>query len=256
MMISDKKIIEVKGLVKDYGELRAVDDISFEVYEGEIFGLLGPNGAGKTTTLEIMETLREHTSGEVLIDGLSVDSHKDEVKKIIGVQLQQSGFYPNLNLVELIHLFCGLYNIQASAHDILRKVGLEEKANTMYTKLSGGQKQRFAVATTIINSPRVIFLDEPTTGLGPQARRNLWDLIEDIRKNGTTVMMTTHYMDEAEKLCDRVGIIDLGKIIAIDSPNNLIDKLLKGGFKRSEQVKHASLEDVFLSLTGKELRDE
>lgn len=255
-MISSKKIIEVKNLVKKYGELTAVDNISFNVFEGEIFGLLGPNGAGKTTTLEIMETLRELTSGEVIIDGLSVDSHKDEVKKIIGVQLQQSGFYPNLNLLELIRLFSGLYNVHVDAHEILKKVGLEEKAKSIYNKLSGGQKQRFAVATTIINNPKLIFLDEPTTGLDPQARRNMWELIDDIRKKGITIMITTHYMDEAEQLCDRVGIIDLGKIIAIDSPSNLIDLLLKRGFERAEKVKHASLEDVFLNLTGKDLRDE
>jgi ABC-2 type transport system ATP-binding protein len=250
------KIAEVRNLVKDYAELRAVDGISFDVYEGEIFGLLGPNGAGKTTTLEIMETLREPTSGEVLIDGLSVKMNKEEVKKSIGVQLQQSGFYPNLTLVELIRLFAGLYNVDADAKEILAKVGLGEKAKSIYGKLSGGQKQRFAVATTIINSPKLIFLDEPTTGLDPQARRNMWELIEDIRKRGITVILTTHYMDEAENLCDRVGIIDLGKIIAIDSPANLIDNLLKQGFERVEKLRHASLEDVFLSMTGKEYRDE
>lgn len=255
-MLSDNKIVQVKGLSKKYDELLAVDNISFDVLEGEIFGLLGPNGAGKTTTLEIMETLRDATSGEVFIDGISVSQFKEDVKQIIGVQLQQSGFYPNLNLIELIKLFAGLYNVHVNPHDILKKVGLEEKAKTILKNLSGGQKQRFAVATTIINKPRVIFLDEPTTGLDPQARRNLWELIQNIRAEGTTVMLTTHYMDEAEKLCDRVGIIDSGKIIAIDTPDNLIDNLIKNGFTRSETVKQASLEDVFLNLTGKELRDE
>jgi len=255
-MVFDKKIIEVKHLVKKYDDLIAANDISFDVYEGEIFGLLGPNGAGKTTTLEIMETLRDATGGEVTIDGLSVTKEKEEVKKIIGVQLQQSGFYPNLNLTELINLFAGLYNINVKPAEILEMVELKEKSKTIYKNLSGGQKQRFAVATTLINRPRVIFLDEPTTGLDPQARRNLWELIGNIRKQGTTVMMTTHYMDEAEKLCDRVGIIDSGKIIAMDSPDSLIDNLLKDGFERVEKLRHASLEDVFLSLTGKELRDE
>ena len=255
-MISEKKIIEVKNLVKNYDKLIAVNGISFDVYEGEVFGLLGPNGAGKTTTLEIMETLREQTSGEVLVNGLSVSAKKEDVKKIIGVQLQQSGFYPNLNLVELINLFSGLYNVKVNAHEILAKVELGEKAKTVYKNLSGGQKQRFAVATTIINNPKLIFLDEPTTGLDPQARRNMWDLINDIRDKGITVMLTTHYMDEAEKLCDRVGIIDLGNIIAIDTPANLIDNLLKGGFERAEKVRHATLEDVFIQMTGKELRDE
>jgi ABC-2 type transport system ATP-binding protein len=255
-MISKNKIVQVKSLTKKYDNLTAVDNISFDVYEGEIFGLLGPNGAGKTTTLEIMETLREATSGEVEVDGLSVSKNREDVKLRIGVQLQQSGFYPNLNLIELIKLFAGLYNVEVNAAEILKKVGLEEKAKTILKNLSGGQKQRFAVATTIINKPRVIFLDEPTTGLDPQARRNLWDLIRSIQAEGTTVMLTTHYMDEAEKLCDRVGIIDSGKIIAIDSPNNLIDNLIKSGFTRSEKMKNASLEDVFLDLTGKELRDE
>lgn len=255
-MNNSRKIIEVRNLTKKYGDLTAVDNISFDVYEGEIFGLLGPNGAGKTTTLEIMETLREQTSGEVIIDGLSVSAHKDEVKKIIGVQLQQSGFYPNLNLTELLRLFAGLYNVDIDPNDILNLVGLKEKAKAIYKTLSGGQKQRFAVATTIINRPKVIFLDEPTTGLDPQARRNLWDLIRSIRDNGATIMFTTHYMDEAEKLCDRVGIIDLGKIIVMDTPDKLIDNLLSGGFTKPETVKHASLEDVFIHLTGKDIRDE
>ncbi|HMT11234.1 MAG TPA: ABC transporter ATP-binding protein [Ignavibacteria bacterium] len=253
---NSNKIIEVRNLVRKYGELTAVNDISFDVYEGEIFGLLGPNGAGKTTTLEIMETLREQTSGEVRVGGFSVSQNKDDVKKIIGVQLQQSGFYPNLTLTELIKLFAGLYNINVNPNDILDMVGLREKAGAIYKNLSGGQKQRFAVATTIINRPKVVFLDEPTTGLDPQARRNLWDLIKSIRESGSTVVITTHYMDEAEKLCDRVGIIDLGKVIELDSPNNLIDNLLAKGFTREEKLKNATLEDVFISLTGKDLRDE
>jgi len=255
-MNSNNKIIEVKNLVKKYDDLTAVNDISFEVYEGEIFGLLGPNGAGKTTTLEIMETLRELTSGEVFVDGLSVIKNKNEVKKIIGVQLQQSGFYPNLTLTELIRLFAGLYNTDTDPMSILEMVGLKEKAKAIYKTLSGGQKQRFAVATTIINKPKIVFLDEPTTGLDPQARRNLWDLIRNIRNSGSTVMLTTHYMDEAEKLCDRVGIIDTGKVIELDTPHNLIDNLIAKGFKREEKLKHASLEDVFINLTGKDMRDE
>ncbi len=255
-MNSRNKIIEVKNLVKKYDDLTAVNDISFDVYEGEIFGLLGPNGAGKTTTLEIIETLREQTSGEVLVEGLSVTKNRNDVKKIIGVQLQQSGFYPNLTLIELIKLFAGLYNTDTDPMKILAMVGLTEKAKAIYKNLSGGQKQRFAVATTIINKPKVVFLDEPTTGLDPQARRNLWELIQNIRDTGSTVMLTTHYMDEAEKLCDRVGIIDLGKVIELDTPNNLIDNLLAKGFTREEKLKHASLEDVFIHLTGKELRDE
>lgn len=249
-------IIEVKNLVKKYDNLVAVDGISFEVKEGEIFGLLGPNGAGKTTTLEIMETLRDKTSGDITVCGLSLDKSPNEIKTIIGVQLQAAGYYPNLTLTELINLFAGLYNVDVKPMEMLDLVDLKEKAKAKFKELSGGQKQRFSIATTLINSPKVIFLDEPTTGLDPQARRNLWDLVNNIQSKGTTVMLTTHYMDEAEFLCHRVGIIDKGKIITIDTPNNLIDTLIKKGFKRPKQVKEATLEDVFLDLTGKELRDE
>ena len=249
-------IIEVKNLVKKYDNLVAVDGISFEVKEGEIFGLLGPNGAGKTTTLEIMETLREKTSGEINVCGYSLDKSPNEIKNVIGVQLQAAGYYPNLTITELLNLFAGLYNVNVKPLEMLDLVDLKEKAKAKFKELSGGQKQRFSIATTLINSPKVIFLDEPTTGLDPQARRNLWDLINSIQSKGTTVMLTTHYMDEAEYLCHRVGIIDKGKIITIDTPNNLIDTLIKKGFKRPKQVKEATLEDVFLDLTGKELRDE
>lgn len=252
----NKPIITVKNLVKKYGDFTAVNDISFEVYEGEIFGLLGPNGAGKTTTLEIIETLRDKTSGEISVDGFSIDKDADDIKKRIGVQLQAAGYYPNLNLSELIVLFSGLYGINKTPMEMLGKVALTEKAKAKYKDLSGGQKQRFSIATTLINDPRIIFLDEPTTGLDPQARRNLWDLIREIRANGTTVVITTHYMDEAEVLCDRVAFIDGGRIIGIDTPDNFIDKLVAGGFERPKQVKLANLEDVFINLTGKEWREE
>lgn len=249
-------IIEVKNLVKHYGDLPAVQGISFSVFEGEIFGLLGPNGAGKTTTLEIIETLRDKTSGEVMVDGLSVDHHPGEIKKSIGVQLQSAGYYPSLTLAELLRLFSGLYNVPVDPIEMLRLVGLEDRAKSKYKELSGGQKQRFSICTTLINKPRVVFLDEPTTGLDPQARRNLWDLIRQVREKGTTVVLTTHYMDEAESLCDRVAIVEKGKIIALDTPENLIDKLVSTGFERKKEVKKANLEDVFLSLTGQEWRDE
>ena len=251
-----KKIIEVKDLVKNYGDFEAVKSISFDVMEGEIFGLLGPNGAGKSTTLEIIETLREKTSGKVLVDGLDLDTSPNDIKKIIGVQLQTSGYYPSLKLTELLDLFAGLYNKQIDANYYLNLVNLTDKAKAKYKELSGGQKQRFSVATTLINKPKIIFLDEPTTGLDPQARRNLWDLIREIRKNGTTVIITTHYMDEAEVLCDRVAVIDSGRIIAIDSPDKLIDDLVATGFERPKTVKAASLEYVFIHLTGHELRRE
>ena len=251
-----KNIIEVKNLVKNYGSFEAVKGISFEVKEGEIFGLLGPNGAGKSTTLEIIETLRTKTSGEIVVDGLSIDTNANDIKKIIGVQLQTSGYYPGLNLTELIQLFAGLYNRTVNAMELLRTVNLEEKAKAKFKELSGGQKQRFSVATTLINEPKIVFLDEPTTGLDPQARRNLWELVRSIQKRGATVIITTHYMDEAEYLCDRVAIIDSGKIVALDTPGNLIDNLLETGFERPKQMKQANLEDVFISLTGHALRDE
>jgi ABC-2 type transport system ATP-binding protein len=249
-------IITVKDLVKSYGDFKAVKGISFEVKEGEIFGLLGPNGAGKSTTLEIIETLREKTSGSVMVGGFDLDKSPESIKKMIGVQLQTAGFYPNLNLTELIHLFVGLYQNEMDATALLQKVNLEDKAKAKFKELSGGQKQRFSIATTLINKPKIIFLDEPTTGLDPQARRNLWDLIKEIRDNGTTVIITTHYMDEAEVLCDRVAIIDSGKIIAINTPNHLIDELVETGFEKVKEVKKANLEDVFIHLTGKALREE
>ncbi len=251
-----QKIISVKNLVKNYGDFKAVKSISFDVMEGEIFGLLGPNGAGKSTTLEIMETLRQKTSGEVIVDGFDLDKQPGEIKKIIGVQLQTSGFYPSLTLVELIHMFGGLYNQDVKPMELLKMVNLEEKAKNKSKELSGGQRQRFSIATTLINKPKIIFLDEPTTGLDPQARRNLWELIKEIRSKGTTVIITTHYMDEAEQLCDRIAIMDEGKIIKLDSPDKMIDELVASGFERPRQVKSASLEDVFIHLTGKEMRDE
>jgi len=251
-----KTIISVKDLKKNYGSFEAVKGISFDVYEGEIFGLLGPNGAGKSTTLEIIETLREKTSGQVIVDGLDLDKAPDSIKKIIGVQLQTSGFYPGLNLVELINLFAGLYNEKVDPMELLKLVNLEDKAKNKFKEMSGGQKQRFSIATTLINKPKVIFLDEPTTGLDPQARRNLWDLVKKIRSEGTTVIITTHYMDEAEQLCDRIAIMDEGKVIALASPDKMIDDLVATGFERPKQVKSANLEDVFIHLTGKEMRDE
>jgi len=251
-----KVIISVKDLVKTYGNFEAVRGITFDVMQGEIFGLLGPNGAGKSTTLEIIETLREKTSGEVIVDGLNLDTQPNEIKKIIGVQLQTSGYYPNLKLTELINLFSGLYNRPVNAMELLDSVNLRDKAKSKVKELSGGQRQRFSIATTLINDPKIIFLDEPTTGLDPQARRNLWDLIRGLKERGATVIITTHYMDEAEILCDRVAIMDSGKIISMASPDKLIDDLVATGFERVKEVKKASLEDVFINLTGKEWRDE
>lgn len=251
-----KTIITVKDLVKNYGSFKAVKGISFNVHECEIFGLLGPNGAGKSTTLEIMETLREKTSGEIMICGMDLEKEPENIKKVIGVQLQTSGYYPGLTLTELIRLFGGLYNEAVDPPELLKLVNLADKAKSKFKELSGGQKQRFSIATTLINKPRIVFLDEPTTGLDPQARRNLWELIRNIRDQGTTVIITTHYMDEAEQLCDRIAIMDEGRIISLDSPDKMIDDLVSTGFERPKQVKAASLEDVFIHLTGKEMRDE
>ena len=249
-------IISVNNLVKNYGSFQAVKDISFNVYEGEIFGLLGPNGAGKSTTLEIIETLRSKTSGEIRVAVFDLDKQPNEIKKIIGVQLQTSGFYPGLNLLQLIDLFAGLYNRKVNGMELLEMVKLKDKAKAKVKELSGGQKQRFSIATTLINDPRIVFLDEPTTGLDPQARRNLWDLVKGIQARGTTVIITTHYMDEAEYLCDRVAIVDSGKIVALNSPDQLIDDLVATGFERPKEVKQANLEDVFINLTGHSLREQ
>lgn len=251
-----KPVITVENLKKQYGSLEAVKGISFEVYEGEIFGLLGPNGAGKSTTLEILETLREKSSGTVHVWGFDLDTQQQQIKQVIGVQLQTSGYYPGLNLTELIRLFGGLYNKDVNPIELLRKVQLEDKAKVQYKALSGGQKQRFSIATTLIPNPRIIFLDEPTTGLDPQSRRNLWGLIQDIRQNGTTVILTTHYMDEAEELCDRIAIMHDGQIIKMDRPAQMIDDLVASGFTRQRAVKRANLEDVFIQLTGTTIRED
>ena len=248
-----ENIIEVKNLVKKYGDFEAVKGISFEVKKGEIFGLLGPNGAGKSTTIEIMETLKTKTSGEVFIDGMNVETDSQEIKKIIGIQLQSSGYYPNLNLKEILEMFAGLYQIEIDTNEMLEMVNLSDKKKATFKNLSGGQKQRFSIATTLINRPKIIFLDEPTTGLDPSARRSLWALLKQINEKGNTIIITTHYMDEADYLCNRIGIIDEGKIITIDTPDNLKNKLVESGFKKEQKIIQANLEDVFLHLTNKSL---
>lgn len=255
-MSKNNNIIEVKNLKKSFKEVKAVRGITFEVKEGEIFGLLGPNGAGKTTTLEMMEGLRENDTGSIKVAGIDVCANRSKVKAIIGVQLQSSAFYDNLSLTELIRLFATLYHVKVDPMRVLSEVGLTEKAKSQVKQLSGGQKQRFSIASALVNRPKVLFLDEPTTGLDPQARRHLWDLVRGINKKGMTVVITTHYMDEAEELCNRVAIIDKGRIIDIDSPTNLIKKLLGRGFKKKKVISEANLEDVFLDLTGKILREE
>lgn len=248
-------MVDVKGLKKRYGDKQAVNGVSFTVKKGEIFGILGPNGAGKTTTLEMMETLRSIDEGTVLIDGIDVAKYPDKIKYLIGVQPQTPAFQDKTTLLEVIEMFSAAYGEKVDPMAFLRDVELEEKATSYVEALSGGQKQRLSITTALVHGPKVFFLDEPTTGLDPQARRHLWELIEQVRSKGISVIMTTHYMDEAEILCDRIAVMDNGEIVAIDTPKNLIQQLLKRGFKKEQHVEQANLEDVFIDLTGKGLRE-
>ncbi len=250
-----RSILEVKDLTKKYGRKTVVKGISFDVKEGEIFGILGPNGAGKTTTLEMLETIRPIDGGSASLDGIDVSSNTDKIKSMIGVQPQTPSFEEKTKLIELIELFAAYYGEKVDAKKFLKSVQLEEKADSYPEQLSGGQRQRFSIAAALVHGPKIFFLDEPTTGLDPQARRNLWDLIREVRDRGVTVIMTTHYMEEAELLCDRVAVMDNGEIIALDSPKKLIKNLLSKGFKKKEVVEQANLEDVFIDLTGKALRE-
>jgi ABC-2 type transport system ATP-binding protein len=215
-------IIEVKNLTKKYNGFTAVDNITFDVKRGETFGILGPNGAGKTTTLEMIEGLKTITSGQVTLDGSDVVSSPREVKAKIGVQLQSSAFFDGLNLKELVETFAALYGRKVDAMALLSQVQLTEKAGNTAKELSGGQKQRLSIAVALVNDPQVIFLDEPTTGLDPQARRNLWELIRQIKSMGKTIVLTTHYMEEAEILCDRIAVMDHARIVALDTTANLL----------------------------------
>ncbi len=250
-----KSIVRVKNIKKSYGNKVAVDGISFEVAAGEIFGILGPNGAGKTTTLEMIETMRSIDSGKISVDGIDVSKDPQEIKYIIGVQPQTASFQDKQKITEIIEMFAAAYGEKVNPLEFLEEVQLIDSADKFVEELSGGQKQRLSIAVALVHSPKVFFLDEPTTGLDPQARRNLWDLVKYIRKRGVTVIMTTHYMEEAEILCDRVAIMDNGKIIALDKPTNLIKQLLSRGFTKHQEVEKANLDDVFIDLTGKGLRD-
>lgn len=250
-----KNIVEVKNLTKKYGKKTAVGSVNFSVKEKEIFGILGPNGAGKTTTLEMIETLRPIDGGEAYIDGINVSKEPENIRRIIGIQTQTSAFYDKVTLLESLDLLATIYNSEIDTKVLLKEVGLEDKANSYPEKLSGGQHQRFSLAAALVNNPKVLFLDEPTTGLDPQARRNAWELIQKIRDRGITIILTSHYMEEAELLCDRIAIMDSGKIIALDTPDKLIGDLIKQGFHKQKKVRQADLEDVFISLTGKALRD-
>jgi ABC-2 type transport system ATP-binding protein len=247
-------ILKVKNLQKSYNDKKVVDGISFEVKKGEIFGILGPNGAGKTTTLEMIEALRPIDGGEVTIDGVDVAKNPYDIRAMIGVQPQSPAFQDKTKLTELIEMFASAYGEKVNPKEFLDDVQLGEKADSFVENLSGGQKQRFSIAAALVHNPKVFFMDEPTTGLDPQARRHLWDLVKEVRDRGISVILTTHYMDEAEILCDRIAVMDNGKIISLDTPHNLITQLLDRGFKKEQKVEQANLEDVFIDLTGKELR--
>ena len=255
-MEQPENIIQVQDLRKSYGDLKAVDGISFGVSAGEVFGILGPNGAGKTTTVEILEGMRAPDSGIAVVNGIDVQKDPRAVKKIIGIQLQSSAFFDRLSLVEILDVMASLYHRRIDALVLLRDVELDDRADALFKELSGGQKQRFSVASTLVNDPILLFLDEPTTGLDPQARRHMWELVQRFKSEGRTVLLTTHYMEEAEELCDRVAIMDHGKIVAMDRPAALVDSLLSRGFQKERTENLANLEDVFLDLTGRALRDE
>ncbi|MBK6885081.1 MAG: ABC transporter ATP-binding protein [Tetrasphaera sp.] len=296
-------VIETRGLVKNYGELTAVDHVDLTVPEGTFFGLLGPNGAGKTTTLELIEGIRQPDAGEIRVLGEPVWPRNRSLLPRIGVQLQASAFFERLTVEEQLRCFADLYAVNTSrVEEMIRLVGLEEKRKTRTEDLSGGQAQRLSIACSLIHDPAIVFLDEPTAALDPQARRNLWDVLRAINDEGRTVVLTTHYMDEAEILCDQVGIIDHGRILTVDTPRNLITglgaayrivvsegaigveeargipgveaaSLEEGSLSLSThdpapaltalaernalqglQVTGATLEDVFLTLTGREYR--
>ncbi len=218
-------IIEARGLVKRYGQHVAVAGVDLAVEPGEVFGILGPNGAGKTTTLEMIEGLRKPDAGTIHVAGLDAVGESAAVRRAIGVQLQSTALFDYLSAAELVELFAGLYDVDAPAGrvaELLTMVGLEEKRTARVNEMSGGQQQRLSIALALVNRPRVVFLDEPTTGLDPQARRHLWQTVRDVRDGGATVVLTTHYMEEAEILCDRVAIMDAGRVIACDTPAALI----------------------------------
>jgi len=302
-------VVEVKGLTKRYGDVMAANEVSFDIEKGEIFGLLGPNGAGKTTTVELIEGLRKPDSGFIKVCGIDTSDGIDKVKELIGVQLQTTTLYDKIRIGEAIDLFGGYYRKSLPTAQILGGVSLSDKKDSFVEALSGGQRQRLALALALVNDPEILFLDEPTTGLDPQARRNVWDIVERLRERGKTIILTTHYMEEAERLCDRIGIMDQGKIIALDAPRDLIAKqnlesaielITSNGVSKeffhklpnvsnvtqdgdrfilhtketspvltqlthlsesgdldlkSISVRKATLEDVFLELTGKKLRE-
>ena len=253
---ADAPALVVRQLTKRYGGFEAVKGIDFHVGRQEIFGLLGPNGAGKTTTIEIIVGLRPATSGSVEILGVDLARDPVRARTLLGIQLQESDFFEHLTLSEQLTFLGSCYGVRPDAAALLSYVDLGDRAGWKLKQLSGGQKQRFAIAAALVNDPPVVLLDEPSTGLDPAARRQLWDLIRGLRDDGRTVLLSTHYMEEAEVLCDRVAIMDRGRIAGIDTPLALIQGLVATGFKREVVVRDATLEDVFISLTGHGLDDD
>ena len=249
-------LILVEDLHRSYDKVEAVRGVSFSVGRGEVFGLLGPNGAGKTTILETIEGLRRVQRGRVVVAGIDVSREPARVARMIGVQLQQVAFFERLTLIELLGLFADLYEVEAKPSELLELVGLRSREKEFAKNLSGGQRQRFSIACALVNNPVAVFLDEPTSGLDPQARRNLWALVRSLRERGMSVLLTTHYIEEAEALCDRVAILAAGQVIALDTPAALVRDLLGSGFHKDVEVAAANLEDVYLNLTGRAIRDE
>ena len=243
------RAIRVEGLTKRFGAFIAVNDVSFSVKSGEIFGILGPNGAGKTTTLEIIEGLQKPTQGQVNVLGMDITRDSAQVKARVGVQLQSSAYYDYLNLREILALIGSFYPKRISPDLLLEQVGLQDKATHRVRQLSGGQQQRFTVAASLVNDPELVILDEPTTGLDPQARRNIWGLIREINQRNVTVVLTTHYMEEAESLCHRLAIMDQGKVVATDTPQNLISNL-RSTYTVTIMSLDTLTEDQLLSLNG------
>jgi ABC-2 type transport system ATP-binding protein len=250
-------VVRVAGICKSYGRLTAVDGVSFDVRQGEIFGLIGPNGAGKTTTLECVEGVRRPDRGQISVLGLDPIRDRRALQRRIGVQLQSAQLQKRITVGEAIDLWTSLYDHAVNGQTLLEQLGLTARRDAWFMSLSGGQRQRLFIALALVNDPEVVFLDELTTGLDPQARRAIWTLVRGIRDRGKTVVLTTHSMEEAERLCDRVAIIDHGRIVEIDSPETLVARHFPTGRIEISETKSlaATLEDVFLKLTGDAMRD-
>jgi len=255
-MVTSTHALSVRGLRKAYGNVVAVDGLDLDVKPGECFGLLGPNGAGKTTTIEICEGLLPRDSGSLEVLGMTWESDGPRLREKLGIQLQDTQLSEKLTVAETVRLFRSFYKRRREVDEVIDLVQIGEKRDARVGTLSGGQKQRLAVACAMVGDPELLFLDEPTTGLDPQSRRQLWTLIEEFRASGRTIVLTTHYMDEAERLCDRVAIVDHGHIIALGTPHELIESIAATHPPPPPRAFSATLEDVFVALTGRTLRDD